>query len=298
METKNIQDFLALVEMGSSYAAAKKLFVSQSTLVRHIQSLEEEFGVTLFDRAKNGFVLNERGKIFLPYAERIAMVQNQCYNALHQNDGGKHVLRITAEHKILDLLMNYRKFYPDVKIDYTPSENAEIKLREGLVDVAFISEVDNSDNALVMFPYIDMELLLLVSDKNPLAEKDETTWDEIADEEFICMDTNDIIYRESFERFFNKVNFTPQISMTVPLPIDAVEVVRENMGVMLMHGVAENVTSQSGVKAMRIKPEFRYKVYMCWRNDQRLSVEAQHFISLAKRFKPSHNKEDLSLLDN
>ena len=70
METKNIQEFLALAELGSSYAAAEKLFVSQSSLVRHIQAIEEEFGVPLFDRTRRGFVLTANGQVFLPYAEK------------------------------------------------------------------------------------------------------------------------------------------------------------------------------------------------------------------------------------
>ena len=48
METNYIPEFLALAEYGSSYVAAEKLFVSQSTLLRHVQSIEEEFGVPLF----------------------------------------------------------------------------------------------------------------------------------------------------------------------------------------------------------------------------------------------------------
>ncbi|MCD8018868.1 MAG: LysR family transcriptional regulator [Clostridiales bacterium] len=76
METKYIQEFLVLAEMESSYAAAEKLFVSQSTLVRHIQGIEDEFGVPLFNRSKRGFVLNDAGRIFVDCAKKIALTQD------------------------------------------------------------------------------------------------------------------------------------------------------------------------------------------------------------------------------
>ena len=105
METNYIPEFLALAEYGSSYVAAEKLFTTQSTLLRHIQSIEDEFGMPLFDRTRKGFLLNEAGKVFLPYARQIAGLKNNCYSILHHGEESDSVVHLFAEGKVKKLII-------------------------------------------------------------------------------------------------------------------------------------------------------------------------------------------------
>ena len=51
MELKNLRTFQAVVDQGSYQKAADALGYTQSTVTVHIQQLEEELGVPLFQRA-------------------------------------------------------------------------------------------------------------------------------------------------------------------------------------------------------------------------------------------------------
>ena len=64
MTTQQIKYFLSLATELHFWKAAEKLFISQSTLSRQIQSLEEEIGYQLFKRDKRNVKLTDAG-IFL-----------------------------------------------------------------------------------------------------------------------------------------------------------------------------------------------------------------------------------------
>lgn len=63
--------FLAVADTGSLTAAARRLGVSQPTVGRQIQALEETLGVRLFDRASSGYVLTAAGEAIVAPARII-----------------------------------------------------------------------------------------------------------------------------------------------------------------------------------------------------------------------------------
>lgn len=295
METKHIQDFIELANLGSSYAAAEKLFVSQSTLVRHIQSFEEEFGVTLFDRTRTGFVLNEAGKIFLPYARKIALAQKQCYMELHHEEEDSKLIRICARHKIVDLMLEFKKEYPEYIIEYKDSNHADGLLREGLLDVAFICDVDDPDEDLIQIPYIKERMLLLVSASHPLAARNAVSLEEIRDEEFISL-ASDLVFEEAFMEDYSKADFTPHVTVTVPVGQDVIEMVRAKIGIAIMHGVPNMLPEREGVKIVDIVPHVNYCINLCYRNTTHLSVGTKKFIEFVQKRKVKHQNTNRTFL--
>nr|BFF40125.1 hypothetical protein BACY1_19300 [Tenacibaculum mesophilum] len=64
MTIQQIRYFLILAEELHFWKTAEKVYTSQSSLSRQIQSLEEELGITLFERDKRNVKLTEAG-VFL-----------------------------------------------------------------------------------------------------------------------------------------------------------------------------------------------------------------------------------------
>ena len=80
MEVQYVREFLTLVKYGNYLAAADELFISQSTLSKHIFALEKELGLSLLNRTTRKVQLNQYGAAFLPYAQKMVEADSDFRN--------------------------------------------------------------------------------------------------------------------------------------------------------------------------------------------------------------------------
>lgn len=71
MTIQNLKYMLEIADNCSISKAARKLFVSQSTLSAAVKEIEEDLGVTLFSRTNRGVTLTYDGEDFIRYAREI-----------------------------------------------------------------------------------------------------------------------------------------------------------------------------------------------------------------------------------
>ena len=140
-----VQDFLATARGGSTLAASKVLNVSQSTVARRIDQLEQAMGARLFIRRRSGYVLTARGRSALIVAEAMEHSARAFADVFPKRERlSVDVVRIdTSEHLASALvepaLAKLRRKSPelktammsgDVPLDLMKGE-AEIALRTG-----------------------------------------------------------------------------------------------------------------------------------------------------------------------
>jgi DNA-binding transcriptional LysR family regulator len=77
IEIRTIHHALAVARYGNFRKAAESLFLTQPTLTRSIQSLEESLGVKLFDRGRKKVEPTPLGRIFLVRAEEIILTASE-----------------------------------------------------------------------------------------------------------------------------------------------------------------------------------------------------------------------------
>ena len=80
MELYQLRSFAAIVEVGQLTRAAEKLHISQPALSAQLRALEEELGLSLFDRTPTGMVLTAAGKRILKSANRVLSSANALMN--------------------------------------------------------------------------------------------------------------------------------------------------------------------------------------------------------------------------
>lgn len=66
-----MQYAVAVAQSGSISKASAALFVAQPNLSRAIKELENELGITLFDRSAQGMKLTPEGEVYIGYAQKI-----------------------------------------------------------------------------------------------------------------------------------------------------------------------------------------------------------------------------------
>src|SRR5690606_3470516 len=71
LETKWLEDFVALAMTRSFSKAAERRFVTQPAFSRRIRSLEEVVGLTLVHRSRTPVQLTEAGQLFLVTARNV-----------------------------------------------------------------------------------------------------------------------------------------------------------------------------------------------------------------------------------
>lgn len=71
LELYELRQFVAFAETGTLSEAAEILHLSQPALSRNMKKLEEDLGLTLFERKKNRLELNENGNYALELAKKL-----------------------------------------------------------------------------------------------------------------------------------------------------------------------------------------------------------------------------------
>ena len=95
-----IQQCIYILEIhatGSFSEAARKLFVAQSSLSSSVRSLEDELGIKIFERSKNGAVLTVEGAEFVRYAAEIASKHEFIVNRYKKPQAGSRLF-VSTQH--------------------------------------------------------------------------------------------------------------------------------------------------------------------------------------------------------
>lgn len=136
--------FLVTAEEGSLSAAARALGMTQPTLGRQVDALEEELGVILFERAGRGLVLTPSGLELLDHVRAMGNAASRVsLTASGQAQSVEGTIRITVSEIEAVMLMptilaKLRKEAPGIEVEIVASNMAS-DLRRREADIAIRS---------------------------------------------------------------------------------------------------------------------------------------------------------------
>jgi DNA-binding transcriptional LysR family regulator len=90
MDLRQLRYFLAVAEEGQVTGAAKRLNMEQPPLSRQMKLLEEDLGVTLFDRSGKRLALTQAGKLLRRRAEQLLRQFQETIEEVQELDEGVH----------------------------------------------------------------------------------------------------------------------------------------------------------------------------------------------------------------
>jgi DNA-binding transcriptional LysR family regulator len=147
MNVRFLEAFVWVSKLGSFTAAADKLHTTQAGISSRIATLEEQFGVRLFERERRNLKLTPQGAELLPYAERMVETQARMYDAVGQATPFAGMLRIGAIETVVhswlpDLLSRFAERYPKVTVELVSDITPRLRddLLRGMLDCALLSE--------------------------------------------------------------------------------------------------------------------------------------------------------------
>jgi DNA-binding transcriptional LysR family regulator len=122
MNSKQLRYVLVLAREKSFSSAAQILHISQPSLSQFIKKIEDELGVTLFDRNGGECRLTDAGEVYIEAGRKILDLERQMENRLSdiaQKKAGRITIGISpyrAARILPKAVYEYRKKYPKVEV--------------------------------------------------------------------------------------------------------------------------------------------------------------------------------------
>lgn len=146
MQMQHMKAFVLLCQEKNISKCSQLLHISQQGLSRQIKAMEQEFGVTLFDRTNKGVELTEECKLILPGIEKSlnnyerALSELSDYQKSHQETIRVSVCPGIKQRFGLDFFKEFQKKNPGVrlKLEFHSDVDCEEALYRNKVDAAFL----------------------------------------------------------------------------------------------------------------------------------------------------------------
>src|ERR1700756_2666420 len=141
----DVRYFLAVARGGSVRAAAERLGVNHSTVLRRIAQLEERLGVRMFEKLPSGYRLTAAGEEVLELANQMEASSHQLETrVLGRDQSVRGLLRVTlapplARHLLMPDFAEFARLHPDIEIEIQSSgELANLTNREADVAIRVV----------------------------------------------------------------------------------------------------------------------------------------------------------------
>lgn len=257
MELIQLKYFVTVAQLQHLTRAAAQLRISQPALSKAIARLEEELGMTLFDRSANRIVLNDNGRIYLQYVQQAFTALDSGREALRSREGittGTVSIMTSCSGILQSAIRAFLTENPGIQYRqyrYTSSLIAE-QLEDGSADFA----VTTTPISSVKFSWqllIQDELYAVIPEANALAGRDSVTIEDLQRQNLIIsnnlLSIHDIVM-EGFARY----GLQPNIAYELNNPPLTEQLLEENRGIAFVPGMRVEQRPQESAVKRRMVP--------------------------------------------
>lgn len=157
-----MQIFTSVVDSGSFSESARRLGLSQPSISRQVNTLEEYLGVRLLQRSTRSLGLTEAGRIYYEKAQKIQYEVIEAYESIRGfKDKPSGILKISApyvwtESLIAPHLNQFILRYPEIKLDIECNDNIQDIIEDQLDITLRVGTLKDSSNISVPLAKIRM----------------------------------------------------------------------------------------------------------------------------------------------
>lgn len=292
MTVLQLECFLAAARTRHFRQAAERLGKTQPALSVHIQRLEAELGLTLFERTGRHVSLTGAAEILLPLAEKtMAAVEEARVKMEEVRGGARGVVRVgvlptIAAHFLPPALKLFRSRFADVAV----------LLREGartahLLPLLLDNEIDLSialqpprSAGFKSVPLLTEDLCLAVSLQHRLAGRAKVSVASVKDEPFILYKTPGHSTRELTLKACRTAGFEPKVAFESEEAETIQYLVAADLGVTVLPEMVLRHGGDKGLAMVRLQaPTPRRTVVATWQPGRYLSPLTRQFLACAEQ---------------
>jgi len=290
MEFRVLRYFLTVAREENITRAAELLFITQPTLSRQLQQLEEQLGTQLIVRGKRKIVLTEAGMLLRHRAKEIVSLVEKTEDELQEYStkiNGQVFIGIpesAAGQQIIELLKGFQDRFPEATYDiYTgTADMVKERMDKGLIDIGLLIEPADIEK----YDYIPMKQkekwgILLPKDA-PLAAQENVILKDIRDAPLLISKRYKRVKQlsEWFGKDIERLNIVATFNLTTNASI----MVKNNMGYATVVGGSFLGESENSICFRPLFPEVYSNSILAWRKYQVFSPTVTKFIEHVKNY--------------
>ncbi len=200
---------IEVVRFNNMTAAAKNLYISQSTISQTISAIEDQYDIKIFDRTPKKLIITSEGLALLDYCKKIVDLHEQMEFTL------KHVKQIsisigatiiTASSILSEIWFEYHVNCPEVKSRLIMDELDALKFKLLNCKLDFIlteEEIIHPD--LICAQFCTDDYTFVCHQNHPMADRKSITLSELAGEPFLLREEGNLT-RTLVEQVMNEHN--------------------------------------------------------------------------------------------
>ncbi len=289
MDFKQLQTFYELSNELNFTRVADKLGYTQACITLHIKKLEEELGVTLFDRIGRKVTLTEAGRGLVPTVSQLLKLSQNVQEFSREAAGEAGTIRIgicdsLCIERMPAILKAYKPSFPKVEIQLKILKCSEFlhELRENKIDLAYTIGYLNKIPEIRYTAEKVEPIYVLAASEDPLVLRKN-----LGPEDFngvsLIMAEPAAYYRRNFLNDLERSRITPKIILETE-SIQAIKNLTESgLGVCVLPEAAAGAE----IKAGRLIPlnytcDYDIRSQLIWHRDKWLSSAMNEFIRIAE----------------
>lgn len=293
MELRVLNYFLTVAREGGLTGASEVLHVTQPTMSRQIQELEEELGQKLFIRTTRSMVLTPEGMLLRKRAEEILEMAERTkseFSAMGSTVAGDVLIgsgETFALKQITDLMAQIREEYPGIHFQIYSGNAEEVaeRLEKGLLDFGvFVEPADISRYNSIRLPVLDTWGLILRKD-HPLAQKERITREDLGDVPLI-MSRQEMAAQKAGNNYLDWFGGSYELLNVVAgynLMYNGALMVRSGLGCAVGLDRIVNTTETSDLCFRPFDPPLEAGIVVVWKKYQVFSKAAEILLEKMKK---------------
>ena len=294
MEFKTLKYFVMIVREQNISKAAERLYLTQPTLTKQMQELENELGAKLFERGKRKITLTEDGLFLYKKAQEIIDLETITKNSFQNKDkkiNGEISIACGETYAMNYLLEIYKKIHranPLITISLFSGNDEDVreKLNNGLAEFALFIGLTNLDNYNFIKLPLNETWGLLMNKNSQLAKKETIKSEDLSNLPLLV--SRQVYRANELSGWLNKDLSKLNIIGTYNLLYNASLMVKEDSVYAIT--IDKLLKDDNKVVFKKFEPELTSNIYFAWKKYQVLSKAGQLFLDELNKKIEKENK--------
>lgn len=289
MKLLQLKYFQAACRHKSITKAAESLHVSQPSISAAIKDIENEFGITLFNRQYHGFTLTKEGVELLKQTDNLLAHSDKVVEIMQDLGNHRNLIHLGIPPMIGSLLLPkiYLEFArkhsnTNLKIYEAGRQDLLYQLETNNLDIIFLPHTTSFDSQYKWIEICQIETVLCVPITHHLAGRSSIKISELEHEPLVMF--KDSFYQnEIITRFFAECNISPNIILNSSQLSTIISLIQNHTASgFLFRIVAENYPE---LVSISLDPPLQIQVSLVWKKGEYMFRDVNYFIQYIKKMK-------------